>query len=105
ATALSFLLQLVLSYWAAQRVYPVPYEYSRSALVLGSGLVIYGLSTLPRLPLASSVLLGFLWLGLFAAICFLLLDQQERAALRRLRSFLTERLRQPMRSGELGKSG
>ncbi len=102
ATLLSFVLSLLLAWVLAQRVFYVPYEYARNALVLGmAGLVLLAGRSL-SLPLASSVLAN---LGLLAgfAICGLaVLGRDERALIGELARGLRQRLHRngPTRQAE-----
>jgi len=82
ATALSFALELALCFVVAQRVYPIQYDYARSAIILGSATVIYLVSTLPKLDFESSVGVNILLLMLFVGILLMLLDRTERRLLR-----------------------
>lgn len=64
ATAGSFLTQLALMFFFAQRLYPVPFQYGRIAGVFVSALALFGLSTL--VVQESIVLSVLLKLGLVA---------------------------------------
>lgn len=82
ATVLSYAVHLILTYVVAQRVQPVPYEYGRSALMLGTATVIYLASTLHNFQLVGSTLVNTAGLFLFLLISFKLLDLEERKMLR-----------------------
>jgi O-antigen/teichoic acid export membrane protein len=82
ATVLSYAVHLILTYVVAQRVQPVPYEYGRSALMLGTATVIYLASTLHNFQLVGSTLVNTTGLFLFLLISFKLLDFEERRMLR-----------------------
>jgi O-antigen/teichoic acid export membrane protein len=93
ATALSFALQLLLSFRAGQRVYPIQYQYARNALVLSSATLVYFLSTLYKLPVAGSVALNLLLLLAFSAFILTLLDSEERRALQKAGTSLARQIR------------
>ncbi len=84
ATLLSYLLSLVLCYYISQRVYFVRYDYVGNALTLGTGSVIYLLSTLHHLTVAASLLVNLALLGVFGLLMFILMKPSERDRVRRL---------------------
>jgi len=84
ATVVTFALLLFLCFAAAQRIYPVPYEYGRNALVLGWATLVYLLSLVPSLGLIGSIVMHMLVLTLFYVGCFWLLDPQDRGTFQKL---------------------
>jgi O-antigen/teichoic acid export membrane protein len=83
ATLLAYALRLALTYLAAQHVHSVRYDYLRCGLALGSAALIYLLSLLFRLPVASSVGINLLLLGLFGLTTFRILHPDERTLVRK----------------------
>jgi O-antigen/teichoic acid export membrane protein len=82
ATVLSFAIELVLCFVASQRVYPIQYEYGRSAIILGAAAVVYLVSLLPHLEIVASIGVNSFLLMLFGGIILVLMDSSERRALR-----------------------
>lgn len=82
ATVLSFAIELALCFIAAQRVYPIQYEYGRSAIILGSAFVIYLVSLLSNLEIVASVGVNSVLLIIFAGTVLTFLNSSERRALR-----------------------
>lgn len=55
STVLSFLLLAVLSFTVSQKLYTVPFEYGRVAILFGLAMSVFGLSRLIELPFLMSV--------------------------------------------------
>jgi len=83
ATLLAYALRLALTYLAAQHVHSVRYDYLRCGLALASAALIYMLSLLFRLPVAASVGINLLLLGLFGLTTFRILHPDERTLVRK----------------------
>jgi O-antigen/teichoic acid export membrane protein len=82
ATALSYALNLFLTVVAAQRIYPIPFEYLRNARLVGSAGAICLLGTQINLGLAGSAAAHSLLVVLFVAVCYAVLSRGERKAIR-----------------------
>jgi len=94
ATALTYVLNLLLCYCVAQHVYFIRYDYVRNVMALGSATLIYLVSTLHGLPLISSVVVNLSLLMIFLVICFRLLHREERGVFRQLGFNIAYRLRE-----------
>ena len=81
ATLVAYAVSLAMSYLAAQRVFHIRFEYRRSAVILGSATTIYMASRFIDLPLAASVGSCAVLMFVFAAVCFGILDREERGLL------------------------
>jgi O-antigen/teichoic acid export membrane protein len=46
ATAITFGLMLIISFWMSQRAYPISYEYTRLAFLAGTAIALYSISKL-----------------------------------------------------------
>jgi O-antigen/teichoic acid export membrane protein len=79
ATALAYLVSLLLCYVIAQRVFWVKYQYGRGTILLGTAATIFLASTWIHLPLIPSILANLSLLGIYVLIAFAVLDRNERA--------------------------
>lgn len=89
ATLLAYPVMLALSAWAAQRAYPIPYDYGRIAKPLAIALVLsLAKAAIPTEPIVVAVSLKALVLGTFplALLASGFLGPEERAAVTRLAS-------------------
>ncbi len=93
ATWLSYALQLTLSFVAAQKCYPVQYDYKRNAVVVAAATSLYFVSTVPALALGLSVAYKLALMMLYLFICYLILDEREKQMVQQWRLLASTGLR------------
>lgn len=92
ATLLAYVLRLALTYVAAQHVYFVRYDYLRCGLAFASATLTYLISLLFRMPVAASIGVNLLLLGLFGLATFRILHPDERTLIRKVGSTVAGRV-------------
>jgi O-antigen/teichoic acid export membrane protein len=97
ATLAAYSLRLGLTYWAAQHVYPVPYEYFRGGLALASAVALYLASTFVRLPVIPSIIANLCLMGIFGLAILLLLQPGERVMVRQIGFSAAQKLKSAFR--------
>jgi hypothetical protein len=93
----AYSLRLGLTYWAAQHVYPVPYEYFRGGLALASAVALYLASTFVRLPVIPSIIANLCLMGIFGLAILLLLQPGERVMVRQIGFSAAQKLKSAFR--------
>ncbi len=67
ATLLTFGIMFVATFWVSQRIYPIPYEYRRLAILTGVALALFAVGKLPSGPSLWSIFLHSAVLAAFPA--------------------------------------
>ncbi|MFB3921510.1 MAG: oligosaccharide flippase family protein [Terriglobia bacterium] len=93
ATVLSYALSLTLGFILAQSIYFIRYEYRRNAIVLGSAVAIYLISTQLSLQISLSLVANVFVALLFPVIAIVMLRREERIMLWQLGRQAVERMR------------
>ena len=78
ATVAAYTLMFLLMTWNAQRLYPVPYQWRRVAIVGGSSIAIAALGRSLHLPLAPSLVLALAYPLILLPLGFYLPAERRR---------------------------